>query len=163
MSKSVDITTLPNYESIPLGTHELTVTAQADGYTDSDPSAEVTFINGYDIDVIHASCDYTPTINMVPVFKDTVLTFTAHTGYNLPDTVTVTGASYTWDKSTGKLTLSNVTGAAYVYVAASMPQLATPTNVSVDGTVLSWDAVENAESYDIYAGNTLIGNTDGGG
>ena len=44
-----------------------------------------------------------------------------------------------------------------------LPQLATPQNVTVDGTTLSWDAVENATSYDIYADGTLIGNTDGGG
>lgn len=44
-----------------------------------------------------------------------------------------------------------------------LPQLATPQNVSVDGTTLSWDEVENATSYDIYADGTLIGNTDGGG
>lgn len=39
------------------------------------------------------------------------LKFTAEEGYELPDTVYVTGASYTWDKSTGTLTLSDVTNA----------------------------------------------------
>lgn len=43
-----------------------------------------------------------------------------------------------------------------------LPQLATPQNVAVNGTTLSWDAVENATSYDIYADGTLIGNTAGG-
>lgn len=42
------------------------------------------------------------------------------------------------------------------------PQLAAPTNVSVSGTTVSWNEVENATSYDIYADGTLIGNTDGG-
>ena len=42
-----------------------------------------------------------------------------------------------------------------------LPQLATPQNVAVNGTTLSWDAVENATSYDIYAYGTLIGNTTG--
>ena len=42
-----------------------------------------------------------------------------------------------------------------------LPQLATPQNVTVDGTTLSWDAVANATSYDIYADGTLIGNTTG--
>lgn len=42
-----------------------------------------------------------------------------------------------------------------------LPQLATPTNVTVDGTTLSWDAVANATSYDIYADGVLIGNTTG--
>lgn len=47
-------------------------------------------------------------------------------------------------------------------VVASLPQLATPQNVSADGTTVSWDAVEHAENYDVYADGTLIGNTDGG-
>jgi hypothetical protein len=37
------------------------------------------------------------------------LTFTASSGYELPDSVTVSGADYIWDKSTGILILSNVT------------------------------------------------------
>ena len=43
-----------------------------------------------------------------------------------------------------------------------LPQLAAPQNVAINGTTVSWDAVENATSYDIYADGTLIGNTDGG-
>lgn len=39
---------------------------------------------------------------------------TADSGYTLPDTVTVTGASQTWNKETGTLTLSNPTGAVTV-------------------------------------------------
>lgn len=46
---------------------------------------------------------------------------------------------------------------------APVPTLAQPANVAIDGTTLSWDEVENATSYDIYADGTLIGNTDGGG
>lgn len=34
-------------------------------------------------------------------------------------------------------------------------QLATPTNVTADGTTVSWDEVENATSYDIYVDNAL--------
>lgn len=51
---------------------------------------------------------------------------------------------------------------AVTYTVAQ-PQLATPQNVSADGTTVSWDAVENAESYDVYADDTvLLGNTTGG-
>lgn len=35
------------------------------------------------------------------------LTFTAIEGYSLPNNISVIGATYTWDKSTGKLILSN--------------------------------------------------------
>ena len=39
-----------------------------------------------------------------------VLKFTANSGYVLPDSVTVAGATSVWDKTTGTLTLSKVTG-----------------------------------------------------
>ena len=38
-----------------------------------------------------------------------VLTYTAASGYNLPDAVTVTGATGVWNKANGTLTLSNPT------------------------------------------------------
>ena len=38
------------------------------------------------------------------------LTFTANTGYQLPESVTVTGATSIWDKKTGTLIISKVTG-----------------------------------------------------
>lgn len=44
-----------------------------------------------------------------------------------------------------------------------LPRLATPTNVTVDGTTVSWDNVENATSYDVYVGGTLYENVGGGG
>lgn len=46
----------------------------------------------------------------------------------------------------------------------NLPQLSAPTDLTIDGTTLSWNAVENAESYDVYADDTvLLGNTTGGG
>lgn len=42
-------------------------------------------------------------------------------------------------------------------------QLATPQNVAADGTTVSWDPVEHAETYDIYVDGTLFENTTGGG
>ena len=47
----------------------------------------------------------------------TEITLTAKAGYNLPDNVTVSGATASWDKSTGKLTLSNPTGNVTVTAA----------------------------------------------
>lgn len=45
----------------------------------------------------------------------------------------------------------------------NLPQLSAPANLTADGTTVSWDAVENAESYDVYADDTvLLGNTTGG-
>lgn len=58
--------------------------------------------------------------NPTTIFDDgTVeLTFTANDGYTLPDTIGVTGAAYSWNKSTGKLTLSNPSGDVTITIAA---------------------------------------------
>ena len=38
----------------------------------------------------------------------------------------------------------------------TVAKLATPQNVTANGTTVSWDAVENATSYDVYADNTVL-------
>lgn len=52
--------------------------------------------------------------NVIHTGETVALTIAADEGYKLPDTVTVTGASQTWNKETGTLTLSNPTGAVTV-------------------------------------------------
>ena len=44
-----------------------------------------------------------------------------------------------------------------VTVFERIPQLATPQNVSANGTTVSWDAVENATSYAVLADGSEIG------
>ena len=39
--KSIDLTTLPGWESLSTGSHNITVVAKADGYKNSEPSAAV--------------------------------------------------------------------------------------------------------------------------
>ena len=85
VSKSVDLTTLSGYESLPAGTYQLGVKAKASGYTDSNLSSTVSFT-----------------------------------------------------------------------------KLAAPV-VTADGTTVSWDAITNAESYDVYVDGELYENTTGGG
>lgn len=100
------------------------------------------------------------------------ITITADSGYNLPDTVTVTGASKTWNKETGTLTLTNPTGNVTVTVVcvASTPTeiwilknqkpsspsgnyLNLPINTAVyakSGTVYKW--INYDEAREIYGG-----------
>ena len=47
------------------------------------------------------------------------------------------------------------------YVKAALPKLSTPQNVTVNGNILSFDSVENAEKYEIFAGTISIGETAG--
>lgn len=45
------------------------------------------------------------------------LRYTEDNGYDLPDSVTVTGGTYTWTKGTGTLVISNVTGDVSISIA----------------------------------------------
>ena len=48
-----------------------------------------------------------------------------------------------------------------VTVFEKITQLATPQNVTADGTTVSWDAVENATSYAVLADGNEIGTVEG--
>lgn len=88
------------------------------------------------------------------------LTFTANSGYELPTGVSVTNVtSYNWNKATGVLAISKPTGDVTIEIVAvsALPQLSTPTNVSVTDTTLSFDEVENATSYEVFVDNVSIG------
>ena len=89
-----------------------------------------------------------------------ILYYTANTGYELPDGVELTNVgSYNWDKTTGKLVIARPSGNVTIKIVAkqTMTQLATPQNVSVENTTLSFDEVENAEEYEVFVDNTSIG------
>ena len=63
------------------------------------------------------------------------ITVTANEGYNLPDSITVSGAEYTWNKANGQIALSNPTSDVTITVAAvSAP---TYTNLA-DQTSADW-------------------------
>lgn len=47
------------------------------------------------------------------------------------------------------------------YVKAVLPKLSAPQNVTVNGNILSFNSVENAEKYKIFADTILIGETAG--
>lgn len=110
MAKSVDLTTLPGWASLSTGSHNITVVAKADGYKDSEPSAAVS-IKVYSITVAVTNGTYA---GDTTITNNATITITADSGYKLPNTVAVTGASYTWNKQTGTLALSNPTGAVTV-------------------------------------------------
>lgn len=88
------------------------------------------------------------------------LTFTANSGYELPTGVSVTNVtSYNWNKATGVLAISKPTGDVAIEIVAvsALPQLATPTNVAVTDTTLTFDEVANATSYEVFVDNVSIG------
>lgn len=64
------------------------------------------------------------------------VTLTANSGYQLPDSITVSGASYTWNKSSGQIVLSNPTGDVAITVTAEAtgPANLIPLSTNADGT-----------------------------
>lgn len=66
------------------------------------------------------------------------VTVTANSGYDLPDAITVSGASYTWDKSTGTVVLSNPTGNVTITVVGvkEAPKYTNqiPLSINADGS-----------------------------
>ena len=117
------------------GTYNIAVIATGTGYTDSDNSNVVEYNYAvYNITTnltnVTANASNPTTVSTI---ASSTLTFTANTGYNLPDNVTVTGAEFTWTKSSGTLVLSNPTGNVSVTVAGvaiSRTITATLTNVT---------------------------------
>lgn len=86
--------------------------------------------------------------------------------YNLSspmgNTQVYTAATNAWTLSAYKTIVlseeAHVSDAFYTWFMANVqPKLETPQNVSISGTTLSFDPVENATSYDILANGTSIG------
>ena len=117
-----DITGLSQYEDFVnhngLGEYKLTIVASAPGYLDSDPSQEVTFINGYPITFNVTNCTYLPSATMVAVFESTTFTFDYDRGYFAPDSVTVNNATGNWNQGTNKLEITNPLGDVVVDIKA---------------------------------------------
>lgn len=115
VKQKIDISTLSGWTDLSSGDHSVSVKTTARGYLDSASSNAVTVNKaaggGYTItptltNVTGASGNATS----ISSGETKMLTFTAEDGYTLPDTVSVTGATGSWDKASGTLTLSNATG-----------------------------------------------------
>lgn len=85
------------------------------------------------------------------------VTITADSGYTLPDTVTVTGATSTWNKETGTLTLSNPTGnvtVEAVCVKTTYTLKFTGGNSSMSGT-LNGEEITRYTEYTLKNGDVI--------
>lgn len=81
----------------------------------------------------------------------TVAVAPALTGTALPKDVRVTKTFFNTDPNIKE------TGIIPTYANAHSPMLAVPQNESITATTLSFDSVEGATSYNIYANSTLLG------
>lgn len=86
------------------------------------------------------------------------LTATADSGYSLPDAVIVTGASYSWNSTTGVLVLSSPAGAVSVTVTAvkeAEPNV--PTGNAVDAFGEAVMSGVTADGTTVYEGVDAVG------
>ena len=77
------------------------------------------------------------------------LVFTANDGYALPESITVTGATYTWNKDTGTLVLSKATGDVTVTISG--------TKKYANGEVVYLDVTTGATCTDYKDSNSKTG------
>ncbi len=99
-------------------------------YNEDKKKYEATKVETYKItyNLTNVSGDNVTSITSVETKS---ITFTANTGYSLSESVTVSGATYTWDKETGTLVLSRVTGNVTVTIVGEEIKLKTYTNGEV--------------------------------
>ena len=140
------------------GTYNISVIATGTGYTDSDNSNVVEYnYASYNITTnltnVTANASNPTTVSTI---ASSTLTFTANTGYNLPDNVTVTGAEYTWTKSSGTLVLSNPTGNVSITVAGvAISRTITPTLTNVTAASGNATTIATGETKVLtYTANT---------
>lgn len=109
--------------------------------------------------------DNTPTYSIVPMLMNVtadsgnpttvrqgetaILTFTADSGYSLPDTVTVTGATGLWNKATGTMVISGATGTVR-FTIGGVPQGETWL-INADGGAFWGNAFTANITFDTYA------------
>ena len=102
--------------------------------------------NTYEIVKDLTNCTATGAVN-IAANTTTSIVITADDNYSLPDSIVVSGASYTWDKSTGTVVLSNPTSDVVITVAAI--EVALPyknqikLSINADGTQFIGDNGEN--------------------
>lgn len=148
-------------QNIPGGDHQIAVKCYGTYFKDSDLSNVVTYHSLYTYDIvtslIHVSGDDTNP-NTIKEGESATLIFTAESGYTLPETIDVTGCTYTWEPATEMLDISNPVDNVSIGIAAEkVLKLTTPTNVTSDDSSVSWDAVENATEYEVVVDNASWG------
>lgn len=105
----------------------------------------------YEISVTSTGCTVSGA-STITEGSTVTLTATANSGYSLPEVVTVTGASFTWDKATGALTLSSPTGAVNVTVTAEkLPSVYSITVTASDCTVSGASTITEGSTAELIA------------
>lgn len=154
---------IDGWKQLPKGDYSIKVQLSAQGFTDSDFSNFIMIQRGFDItyNLSHVSLLPRGTSNRyytdIKQNETLTLQFTADKNCFFPDTITVTNATYTWDKTAGSLTLSNATGNVDITITAISTQT-TPVISLYEGTTIQLDEIdERAETISVSANSDVIG------
>lgn len=102
--QTIDLSTLSGWGNVPIGTNSIVIRTDASGYTSVRSNAVSVTIPYYNIITnltnISAAASNPTAIRQDGLGND-VLTFTSATKYKIPESVTVVGAEFSWEKTTG--------------------------------------------------------------
>ena len=150
---TIDLTTLSNFNTTPNGYFTLKCVAKGVGVnTPSNPSTGVSYTKGI-LTLSGSLTNGTVTLSVASIRYGGNATATLSTQYPyvLPDSITVTGVtSYTYDQSTGAVTLTGIVDNV-VISGACVNLLLSSATISVSGDTLTInDEDANTTNYDIY-------------
>lgn len=162
----VDVSPALDFDVSGFGVGEwvFAVRAKGEGYLPSDYSNEVIYTVLDEEEAVYYSVSYDPndhgqiladsfTVEAGRAFSGTI---SPYSGYGLPSVIYVTmngvslaeGNGFTYDSSTGAFLIDSVTGDLYItYDAPS--NVASAPSLRLDGTVVSWNAIDGAIDYHI--------------
>lgn len=110
-----------NSLNLGVGTHTIKVKAKNTNYITSAFSNSATWkVYSITPTLTNITAD-TNNVTTIEEGSTATLKYTANTGYKLPDTITVTGATYTWDKTAGTVSISNPTADVNITIVGTKP------------------------------------------
>lgn len=141
------------------GTHTLQVRSRASGHVIGPASDTVIFEAPYDVSYTLTGCSVsatTPGESSTQIWPGTTLSVRvlAAQGYELPSSITVTGASYTYNQADGTLTLSNPSTAVSVTITCSVVVSGYQVNIDTpEGYALGGEFYDGTTTSSPYLGS----------
>lgn len=146
------------------GTHSVTVVAYSEFFEDSVASSALVF-NSYTVTNALTNLITSNPAALIISGSEYNSILSASSGYYIPDTITVTvngtSVSSVYNNMTGEISIPALTIVGdinIIAIAATTPKLDAPI-ISLAGSVISWDAITDATSYDIYVDGVQSANT----
>lgn len=152
---SITVTNVGSY-TYDKTTGAITITNAKNNVTITASCVLITYAITYDL----TNCTITPKPSTIASGASLTCTIAPTSGYTMKDaTITVTGATFTRTAkgTSAEIVISKATNAVTITATGIIPTLDTPTNLEISGSTLTFDAVANATSYEVFADGNSIG------